>query len=300
MIMQCDFKRYSTGLLYCLIIVFAFACNQTQSPGTTKIRLITHNVYYGFTKVPERKKNWLEWMRNQNPDIVSLQELNGYTPEQLAEDASSWGHPFSILLKEDGFPTGVTSRFPIEDIQRYQEGFHHGLIRVKIQKIYLYIIHLHPSNWEFRHREIDQILSNMETLPKGSSIILAGDFNTFSPMDGKYYSHGRLEVFFTQLDSLYKGNNLNNGQLDFGVMEKIDNAGLVDLEFTHRPQDYLFTGTFPALIEKEGEHGDLRRLDFIFVNDQFDGEVTKTEVIANDTTQYLSDHLPVLAEFELF
>ena len=298
--MQFLLSKYSTGILYCLIVVICISCKHNQSPDTAKIRLITHNVYYGFTKIPERKEKWLEWMKNQNPDIVSLQELNEYTPEQLAEDANSWGHPFSVLLKEEGFPTGVTSRFPIEDIQRYLEGFHHGLIRVKIQGIYLYIIHLHPSNWEFRHREIDQILSNIEALPENSSVILAGDFNTFSPLDSNYYRHGRLEVFFTQLDSLYKGNNLNTGQLDFGVLEKINDAGLVDLEFTHRPQDYLFTGTFPALIEKEGEHGDLRRLDYIFINGQFDGEVSKAEIIANDTTQYLSDHLPVLAEFELF
>jgi endonuclease/exonuclease/phosphatase family metal-dependent hydrolase len=239
-------------------------------------------------------------MKNQNPDIVSLQELNEYSPDQLARDANFWGHPFSVLLKEEGFPTGVTSRFPIEDIQRYQEGFHHGLIRVKIEGIYLYIIHLHPSNWEFRHREIDLILNNMKTLPIGSSVILAGDFNTFSPADASYYAHGRLEGFFAGLDSINHVNNLNNGKLDYGVIQKIKDAGLIDLELKFRPQNYKFTGTFPALIEKEGEHGDLRRLDYIFINDPLEGKVSRTEIIANDTTQYLSDHLPVIADFELF
>jgi hypothetical protein len=34
----------------------------------------------------------------------------------------------SALLKEDGFPTGITSRYPLEDIQRIKQGFHHGLM----------------------------------------------------------------------------------------------------------------------------------------------------------------------------
>jgi endonuclease/exonuclease/phosphatase family metal-dependent hydrolase len=276
------------------------SCNGAKQPDAGQtIRLITHNVYYGFTKTPERKTAWLNWMKNQRPDIISLQELNEYTPEQLAEDARFWNHHYSVLLKQEGFPTGVTSRYPIEDIQRYTEGFHHGLIRVKIKGVYFYIIHLHPSNWEIRHLEIDQILKEIGTLPKESLVFLAGDFNTLAPTDSIFYTHGRLEPFFAGLDKKPPANNLNEGRLDYNVIRKITEAGLVDLEYRHRPEDYVFTGSFPARLPTEGQHGDLRRLDYIFYRKSPKILVLDTRIIANDTTQYLSDHLPVIADMIL-
>jgi len=263
------------------------------------LKIISYNVWYGFTKVPERKETWLRWMRAQRPDIVSLQELNEYNPQKLAEDAKSYGHAYSTLLKEEGFPTGITSRYPIEDIQKTTEGFHHGLLRVKIGQIYFYVIHLHPSNWKTRKDEIRQILLNIDELPSDSQVVLAGDFNTFSPLDSVYYSHGRLEPFFGERDVLYKEINLNNGKLDYTVIQEIMDYGLVDVEASSRTSSYTFSGSFPTLVEKEGEHGDQRRLDYVFVSKNLVDNVAKAKIIANDTTLILSDHLPVLVKLNM-
>ena len=238
-------------------------------------------------------------MKEQNPDIVSLQELNEYTHEKLAEDAQSYSHHYSVLLKEEGFPTGITSRYPIEDIQRIREGFHHGLLRVRIEQIYFYVIHLHPSNWETRKSEINLILQDIETLPSDSKVILAGDFNTFSSLDSTYYSHGRLEPFFNERDSLYGEKNLNKGELDYTVIQEVLDFGFIDLEASLRNSTFRFPGSFPTLIEKEGEHGDQRRLDYIFASKNLAGKVKRAEIIASDTTLILSDHLPVLVDIEL-
>ena len=139
-------------MLHMRALCFLFACFITATsfgedkPSTLK--LVTHNVWYGFTKKPEpRHADWLKWMAAQKPDVVSLQELNEYTPEKLAADARSWGHEHSVLLKEDGFPTGITSRFPIGDVRRIRDGMHHGLLRCRIQGIWFYVIHFHPSNF---------------------------------------------------------------------------------------------------------------------------------------------------------
>jgi endonuclease/exonuclease/phosphatase family metal-dependent hydrolase len=246
--------------------------------------------------MPERKVSWIAWMNAQNPDIVSLQELNGYSPETLAEDARNYGHPYSVLLKEDGFPTGITSRFPIADVHRVSEGFHHGLLRVRIEGIYFYVIHLHPSNWETRISEIEQLLGDIASLPPESEVILAGDFNTFSPLDSAYYSHGRLEPFFNERDLLYGEKNLNKGQLDYSVIQEVLDFGLIDLEACKRNSSYGFAGSFPTLIEKEGEHGDQRRLDFVFATKNLAAKVTRAEIIIGDSTLLLSDHLPVLVD----
>ncbi len=266
---------------------------------SSNLRIISHNVWYGFTKEPERKESWIAWMTGQHADIVSLQELNEYTHEKLAEDAKSYGHAYSVLLKEEGFPTGITSRFPIEDVQRVTQGFHHGLLRVRIKDIYYYVIHLHPSNWETRKSEINQILKDIKTLPANSKVILAGDFNTFSPLDSIYYSHGRLGPFFKERDLMYEENNLNKGELDYTVIQDVLDYGLVDLEASLRNSAYKFPGSFPTLIEKEGEHGDQRRLDYIFASKNLAIQVTRAEIITSDTALILSDHLPVVVDFEL-
>jgi endonuclease/exonuclease/phosphatase family metal-dependent hydrolase len=289
-------------LLPVVMLSFFFACqeNKEQSTDTgTTFRLITHNVWYGFTQVPERKDPWLQWMKEQAPDVVSLQELNEYTAEKLAGDARFWGHPYSVLLKEEGFPTGITSRYPIEDIRRYREGFHHGLIRVRIKGIYFYVIHLHPSNWEMRGREVDLILEDIRELPRDARIILAGDFNTFSPVDSVYYQNEQLVPFFQARDEAYQEKNLRKGQLDYSVIGKLMGNGLVDVEYRMRTDDYRFTGSFPTRVEKEGDDGDPRRLDYVFVSRNLADQVLDAQIIANDTTWILSDHLPVRVDFRL-
>jgi endonuclease/exonuclease/phosphatase family metal-dependent hydrolase len=280
-------------------LAFFISCHsekQQRNQKSLELKIISYNVWYGFTKVPERKETWLAWINDQAPDVVSLQELNEYTPDKLAEDAKRYGHSYSVLLKEDGFPTGITSRYPIEDVRKTTKGFHHGLLRVKIQDIYFYVIHLHPSNWETRKNEIKLILQNIDELPPGSQVVLAGDFNTFSPLDSVYYAHGRLEPFFDDRDSLYQEKNLNRGQLDYTVIQEVMDYGLIDLEASLRTNSYEFSGSFPTLIEKEGEHGDQRRLDYVFTSRNLADKVTRANIIASDTTLILSDHLPVVVE----
>lgn len=291
----------ASALIACIILI-SFSCNRgakEQNQNSSDFRIISYNVWYGFTQVPERKEGWIEWMKDQQPDIVSLQELNEYTHEKLAEDARRYGHTHSVLLKEEGFPTGITSKFHIADVHRVTKGFHHGLLRVRIEGIYFYVVHLHPSNWETRRGEVNHIIEDIETLPADSKVVLAGDFNTFSPLDSTFYSHGRLEPFFNERDSLYEEKNLNKGRLDYTVIQELLNFGLMDLEASMRTPSYKFSGSFPTLIEKEGEHGDQRRLDYIFASKNLAERVTRAEIITSDTTLILSDHLPVIATIKL-
>ena len=296
--MNRDILRVGTAMLVFLVFVF-YSCNEDGkrlNHECDPLKIISYNVWYGFTKVPERKKPWISWMKEQQPDIVSLQELNEYTPEKLAADAENYGHPHSVLLKEEGFPTGITSKFPIDDVVKIQEGFHHGLMRVRIQGVFIYVVHLHPSNWEVRKNEIKQILENIEGLPSGSQVVVAGDFNTFSAQDSTFYGHGRLEPFFNERDSLYKERNLKNGKLDYTVIQALTDFGFIDLEADSRNSDHHFSGSFPTLIAKEGKHGDQRRLDYVFASQNLTKKIAKASIIASDTTLILSDHLPVIAE----
>ena len=89
--------RYLTMKPFVLVILFALiAPAQAQEPGENRpedpdLRILAYNVWYGFTKVPDRKPLWLDWMKAQEADVVFLQELNEYTPQMLEDDAAVWG-----------------------------------------------------------------------------------------------------------------------------------------------------------------------------------------------------------------
>ena len=65
----------------------------------------------------------MEWIKNQHADVVALQELNGQTNESFKDLAEGWGHDHAVLLKEEGFPVGLTSKMPVEVIEKRVEGF---------------------------------------------------------------------------------------------------------------------------------------------------------------------------------
>lgn len=74
-------------VLHC--ITTANADDSSAHGDKESLKIITQNVLYGFTQRTEpRYQNWRHWMKSQTPDVVCLQELNGYTAEKLASDAA--------------------------------------------------------------------------------------------------------------------------------------------------------------------------------------------------------------------
>ena len=275
----------------------------TEKSGPEHLRIITHNVWYGFTKKTQpRYADWKRWMKAQAADVVALQELNGYTEERLRADATSWGHSYSVLLKEDGFPTGITSRYPISDVKRIRQGFHHGLLRCRIQGIWFYVIHFHPSNFQWRIDEAALLKQDVSSLPEvNPKIVLAGDFNGFSPADkSQYDSDPQLVPFFTGLDvNNTSARNLNDGKLDYGGIQAIAEQGYTDLIASRRSLHLPFVGTFPAALVNDQDHGSDRRLDYIFVSPSLLEQVESAAILRDPCTEMLSDHIPVTATIRL-
>lgn len=283
--------------LLCLTFVFfVFPSSYSLAKNKRIIRVLTYNVWYGFTKEKARKTDWLSYVKSLNTDIVALQELNTYTKERLAEDARAFGHPYSVLLKESGFSTGITSRFPINDIKKVFSGYHHGMLSCKTGGMYVYVVHLHPGHWEIRHREIDILLKEVRRHKPKDSVLLVGDFNTFSHRDQNYYDKETdLIPFFKSLDERWKSNrNLRDEKLDFSHIERIEEANFVDLVAMKRK---VFLGTFPTKLRLAEDNGPSRRLDYFFANETLSERCIKAEYLVNSLTDILSDHYPAIAEF---
>lgn len=267
------------------------------------LTVVTHNVWYGFTTQGRpRHEEWLRWMAAQAPDVVALQELNGYTPERLAADARSWGHEHTVLLKQEGFPTGITSRLPITDVRILREGFHHGLLRCRIAGLWVYVVHFHPANFAHRTTEAALLGADVRSLPEAAPrILLAGDFNGFAPADRRHYEAEPLLLPFLQrLDARSPGaRNLHDGRLDYGGIGAILDQGFVDLVARARWDSEPFTGTFPTPLVAAEDHGPDRRLDYLFASPNLAGSVESVAILRDAATERLSDHYPVRAVLRL-
>jgi endonuclease/exonuclease/phosphatase family metal-dependent hydrolase len=285
----------------CVLVIVAgsmIPCLAAE-PGNA-LKVLSYNVWNGFTEKPEpRRERWRAWMAEENPDVVSLQELKGFTLDQLRTEAMAWGHSHVVLLKEDGFPTGLTSSTPITEVRRIRDGMHHGLLRGRIRGVYFYVIHFHPSHYGRRIEEARHLKADIDTLPEPNPrIVLVGDFNGFSPADQFHYDRDpRLVPFFEMLDKQYpEARNLNGRRLDYGGIEEILKHGFVDLAAQTRPSSAPFVGTFPTELRRDEDLGTDRRLDYIFVSPNLARGARYATVIRDSTTAMLSDHYPLVAE----
>lgn len=182
-----------------------------------KVRIMSYNILNGFDwgNDTEREERLVEWVRHQDPEILGLQELCGFTQEKLQKLAQRWGHPYAMIVKEEGYPVGITSKRPITLKTKLLENAGHGMLHVQTYGWDVIVTHLNPSNTVRRNTEARTIADYIRTL-KTDSCILMGDMNAHSPFDGDY-----TETHAINLTAHYGGaesKNLLDGGLDYSVI----------------------------------------------------------------------------------
>mgnify|MGYP001057907191 CR=1 FL=1 len=288
---------------------FLYDLSNTPQPYKPSFKVLTYNIWngYDFGKDEQRRHKIQQWINKQQADVVALQELCAYTPEKLQEDAVSWGHQFSILLKTSGYSVGITSKYQITLKEKMIEGLHHGAIHCTINGIDFVVVHLHPGSIEKRRQEARILLAKLKSiLEKNSKIILAGDYNSHSPFDADLYDPDGY--FLNRLRESNKGKgidgNLINENLDYSVISSFLSVPMIDVvqQFT---KGIDRRGTFPARVLGPVNHetdeqliSRLERIDYIFVSPGIAPKCTGARVYNEQDTWYLSDHYPVVAEFD--
>lgn len=286
------------------------------TPPAKPFRLISYNVLEGFRDAAPRRLAVATWLAGQAPDVVAFMELNGYTEERLREEAKAWGHPHAVLLKEKGYPTGLTSRTPISDVRRVLDGFHHGVIQARTAGIVFYVVHLSPSDSRVRRREAGQILEGhprkgdgpalvgaLAALAANEAVVVLGDFNALSPDDREYHqTSGLFEVTRHGDTTNPKRHNLGeDGKLDFRVLERFGEAKFVDVvrRKHDQPGDLLTCPTpldKPALTPQELKPLQ-KRIDYILASPGLAATCLRADVLNSAAMDRLSDHYPLLADF---
>ncbi len=294
-------KRFT---LLCLLILFGDCFLQAQPDSLV---VITYNIWNGFDwgKDQDRRARLANWMNAQSPDVVALQELCGYDSAQLAADASSWGHPYSILLKTKGYPVGLTSREPIHLREKLLADMHHGALLCRTFETDFVVVHFSPFSFQKRRSEADIILSRLRDIQEQSDrYIVLGDFNAHSPFDADLYdSNGPLisRLRISNADKPETG-NLFQGNLDYAVMSKFLGFPLVDV-VQARTQSLAERGSFPGLALVNTNQSELElqarieRIDYILASPSLAIQCYYARIHNSAATAYLSDHYPAVAKF---
>jgi exodeoxyribonuclease III len=266
-------------------------------------RIISYNVLDGFTTLPERRAKVARWLAGQQADVVALCELNAYTEERLAEEARAWGHEHAILLKRDGYPTGLASRTPITDVQRVTDDYHHGVLHGRTAEIDFLVVHLSPHEFSVRAVEAVRIAEWATALmSQGRDVVVLGDFNSLSPADRPHYEASGMLDFHRDRPESRASANFNRGMPDFSVHQTLLDAGLVDVVARHTAVGRQRTSCATPLIREEGtddvawQRGQ-RRIDFIMASGALADRSTGGRVVNDPSMDFLSDHYPVVAEF---
>jgi len=288
--------------LIILIIIFNIsACDK----GKNKIRVISYNIWNGFDwgKDSLKRHDFIQWIKIHQPDIMGLQELCTFTPHKLQLLAEECGYKYSVIAKEEGYPVGLISRYPITLIKKKIEGMHHGYIHCKVMDIDIWVIHFSPSSYRKRNAEAQIIIEDITgILQKGSKVIVMGDFNADSPFDKEAIDKKPLLLERYRegdKDKPVLDKNLRDNYFDFQTMELILNSGLID-SYAWINSISERTWSFPseALVSAEESRERGHRIDYIMVS-EFLAKIITNSVIPHDSlSKKISDHYPVITDFE--
>ncbi|WP_164111590.1 MULTISPECIES: exodeoxyribonuclease III [Sphingobacterium] len=294
---------------FLIAVCFLVVTNVSIAQQGKAFKVVSYNIWngYDFGKDLARRNELRAWVKGQVPDVVALQELCQYTPEKLQSDAESWGHKYSLLLKTTGYPVGITSKYPIALKEKLIPGLHHGALHCTINDIDFVVVHLHPGSIEFRRKEADLLVDKLKTIrAQSKDYIVLGDFNAHSPFDGDLYDP--KGYFLERMRAQNKGKGINgnllNDELDYSVISSFLAFPLIDVvqKFT---QGIPQRGSFPTLalapINQETDQqmfDRLERIDYILTSPDLATKCIGAKVYNGKANGLLSDHYPVVAEFQ--
>ena len=261
--------------------------SQSEAPEKTeteteRLCVMNWNVLYGFN----HQKSIVQagrWLASQEVDVAAFQELNGLTEEKLRKESEAWGHQYAATHKVSGFPVGLTSKEPIEVIERVSDGFHHGFLHCKTYGVHFFVVHF----WPGKSHEVDAILGRAKPLlDNGEKVIILGDFNACSRHDEAFLvEHAKLR------------------ERDYTFVDKVEAQDFVDLVLKHDP-DAKVSCPSPITIPRWSKDvAELKqkeyRIDFVFADRQLSAHSRAGTIFRDREIDLISDHYPVWVEFEL-
>ena len=264
-----------------------------SSVTTETVKVVSYNILEGMKLDKDNNyDNFVAWVSEQAPDILAIEETNGFTKETLTALANRWGHSHAEICKETGYPVSLTSKYPIEVISRIRKGVSHGGIHAQIKGINILVLHLYPQSYApsgstaangdaYRLEEIQTYLDNtVRKYPDEKYWLMMGDFNSESPLDK---------------NDLASGSNIN-----YQVHQTILDSGYRD---PIREMNVNFVRSCPTVYGGwTGPTGSYKgsRIDFIYASGEAMRNMLNAQILMDDFTDNYSDHYPVTVTCRIY
>jgi exodeoxyribonuclease III len=262
-------------------------------------KVITYNVWNGFESQKERRNLFVQWAKQQNADVIAFQELNGFTQRSFSELAKTWGHPYTAICKETGYPVGISARYPISNIYKLFEGMHHGCLYAEVKGISFMILHFSPFSSAKRGQEAESVVQFLEQKKKlGGQTIVLGDFNAFSASDSLFYSEARTKdsMIVSQAKNKVLQNLNRKNEIDYTVLSRFLNNGFYDsFSLFHTS----FQHSYPSNVYAAEPVSSRCRIDHLLISRKLKSHYKSLEIVRDAVTDTLSDHYPLMATFSL-
>lgn len=278
----------------------------------TPLTVLNYNVWNSFNHNKSYEET-IQWVKRLEPDIAGWQELVGWSEQKLKDSAADWNHPHAAALKDGGYNIGLTSKFPIEVIERRTKDYHHGFLHCRTAGLDVIVCHLWPGKRRKQIQEAAKIRDRVIELQKsGREVLLMGDFNAHAASDNNWLNQ---QAELIQRRSVGDNKNapedrfIHNGKYTFDVMNVIHQAPVTDLvreQFdrtrTGKSNTATQLGSFPSRIlehakTKNRQSKFLERIDFIFATKELASQCNLAAVRRDEITNEFSDHYPVVAKF---
>ncbi|MBV7529751.1 endonuclease/exonuclease/phosphatase family protein [Chitinophaga sp. sic0106] len=257
------------------------------------LKVLSYNILEGMvTDTTKGKQVFVNWIKELDPDILALQECNGFTQQSLEALAATWGHPYAVIVKENGYPTGLTSKYPIAGIRKINENMTHGFIMAKIKDYNIVVLHLNPHRYKKRRQEIAAIMDNIALEANKRNWILMGDFNSNTPQE--QYRLDTVHILERNLAAVKKNpliENMVNGRfIDYNTQQQVLDAGFIDAPFEYARAEKSRGGTDTIRSNS--------RIDYIYLSKNLEKKILRCHFIYDDFTAKYSDHRPIYLEIK--
>ena len=266
-------------------------------PSRSGLRLMGYNVQDGWEHSKSKIEAFTNWVQKYDPDIILFCELNNNvlnetairTDEELLALSKEWGHDYATLLKDWGYPTGITSRYELTDIEKVQlstqpeTGYRvHGFIQAKCMGLNLFAAHLSSQDRRTREIEAEEIARRASEV---GNAVVSGDMNTDSRTDRGFVPNGYFQT-----------NHWNNRRNEYGVMDKFLNVGLKDAWWL---SSTAYKATHPASRDYATLDQLGLRIDYMLLTPDLAPKCDFFDIISVSYTRMGSDHLPMFMHLEV-
>lgn len=282
------------------------------------LRIMEYNVDYGWgyqdpsvedweSVSAERKRQFVDWVKKYDPDIITFCELNcfGFGTESSPDDidadfqefAKEYGHSYASLRKQGGrnsFPTGISSRYPLSEIEKVElqtapeTGYRvHGFLQAECEGITLIACHLSSQDELTREIEAEEIAGRVAS---HTYAMCSGDMNSDSREDQAHL-----------VDGVWPSSRWWNSPPQYEPVDKYLDAGLKD-------SFYLVSDSFQATCSSRDGNGNQydfvtldktgMKVDCMMMTADLAERCDFVEIIHTSHTRGASDHFPYMVHIE--